>query len=55
MLAIHYLEGMGRENEYFSYIGQDYLDFSVQKLDNILSNFATFEREMEIVMTDYQK
>lgn len=54
-LAIYYLEGMGRENEYFSYTGEDYLDVFVKNLDEILSDFANFESEMEMKMTDDEK
>ena len=54
-LAIYYLEGMGRENEYFSYTGEDYLDVFVKNLDEILSDFANFESEMEMEMTDDEK
>lgn len=54
-LAIYYLEGMGRENEYFSYTGEDCLDVFVKNLDEILSDFASFESEMEMEMTDDEK
>ena len=54
-LAIYYLEGMGRENEYFSYTGEDCLDVFVKNLDEILSDFANFESEMEMEMTDDEK
>ena len=46
---------MGRENEYFSYTGEDCLDVFVKNLDEILSDFANFESEMEMEMTDDEK
>ena len=53
-MSIHYLEDMGCGNLYFSYIGEDCLDVFVKKLDKILSNFETFERKIEMKMTDGQ-
>ena len=32
------------ENEYFCYIGKDSLDVFVRKMDEILANFAVFQR-----------
>ena len=54
-LAIYYLEGMGRKNEYFSYTGNDSLDVFVKNLDEILSDLATFESEIEMKMADDEK
>ena len=40
------------ENEYFCYIGEDCLDVFVEKMDEILTNFATFPRKKNV---DYNK
>ena len=48
-LVVHYLEGMG------VYIGEDCFNVFVKKLNEILSNFTNFEREMEMLMRDDQK
>ena len=48
-LVAHYLEGMG------VYIGGDCFNVFVKKLNEILSNFTNFEREMEMLMRDDQK
>ena len=42
---------MQRENEYWTKL----FGCFVKNLNKILSNFATFEREMEMEMTDDQK
>lgn len=52
-LVVH--EGIGHENGYFSDIEEDCLDVFVQKLNEILTDFANFEREMEMLMIDEQK
>ena len=49
--TIHCLEGMQRENEYWTKL----FGCFVKNLNKILSNFATFETEMEMEMTDDQK
>ena len=54
-LTICYLESMRCENEYFSYIGEYYLDVFIKKLNEILSNWDTFKREMEMEMKENQK
>ena len=54
-LTICYLESMRCESEYFCYIGEYYLDVFIKKLNEILSNWDTFEREMEMEMKENQK
>ena len=49
------MEDIGLENEYFYYIGEDCLDVFVERMDEILTNFATFERTKILSMTDGEK
>ena len=44
-LPVYYLKSIGHENEYFCYIGEDYLDVVVEKMDEIKTNFANFPRK----------
>ena len=54
-LAIHYLEGMRRENECFSHTGDNHLDVFVKKLNKIFTDFENLETEIETFMTNDQK
>lgn len=49
-MTIHYLEDMGRKNEYFCYTREECLDAFAKKME-ILSNFATFQRKKMLRMT----
>ena len=54
-LAVYYLENMGCKYGYFCYIGEDCLDVSVKKMNEILTNFETFLRKKMLAMTNDEK
>ena len=54
-LAICYIEDTGHENEYFSDIGEDCLDASVEEMDEILNDFGTFLKHNLTAMTNVEK
>ena len=49
-MSIHYLEDMGRKNEYFCCTREECLDAFAKKME-IFRNFATFQGKKMLPMT----